>query len=1175
MRFALITAALLITTPALGQESDSSYLTTFLEDSLSEAGRDVTITGFSGALSSQATIETLTIADDAGIWLTINDVTLDWSRSALLSGELTVSELSAAEIIVSRLPDMPESDLPTPEAAGFTLPELPVSIDIERIAAERIVLDPSVLGQPVEGSLESALTLAEGNGTATLDLTRTGEGPLGQIALDASYSNASRQLQITLDAAEDAGGIVVTLLGVPRAPAAEFQVNGQGALEDFQAEVRLATDGEERLTGQIALLQDDAAAYRLLADLSGNLAPLLAPDYVDFFGTAVALKLDAGRSDTGRVTLNEFVLSTRSLMLQGRGVLAADGLPEEFDLSGTLASPDGAPILLPFGDTETRVGKADFRLRAKDSGDVGWRGEIRVAGLDRADLKAELLALEGSGRIGRTPAGNSFGGTLKFVSEGLLPADAGLAAALGRAVQGGLRFHFLEGSDAVSLSDLRLTGEDVAVKGSLDIEGLKTGFLTSGSLELTATDLSRFALLAGRPLAGSGSIRLNGSASRLSGAVDGTAEISATGLKVGIDQVDTLLAGQSTATLSVLRDETGTTLRSVELAADGLTAQASGKLASAGSELEGEIALSSLSQLDAAYSGSTRLAVTFRGTPERGTILLTGSGRGLRIGNDRADRLLAGNSSLAAELQLEDGVVLVESAKLSNPQLSLGVSGALEGGVRALDITARLADLGLLVPDLRGPLVLEGPATQDASGYSLDLAARGPGQVDGRIKGRIASNFSSADLTLAGTGSAGLANLFIAPRALAGAARFDLRLAGPIAPSSLSGRVTLSDGRLTDPNLGLALEGIEGMAQLDGGRAEVSATSRLSTGGLIRVDGPVNLAPPFDAELAMIVDNVRLVDPELYETRVGGVLDIRGPLAGGATISGTLALSEAELRVPSSGFATAAALLEIRHVNEPRDVRDTRVRAGLIDTTGSRNGGGDVGRSFRLDLTLSAPSQVFVRGRGIDAELGGEIRLGGTTAAIVPAGEFRLIRGRLDILGKRLVLSEASLDLEGSFTPNIRVSAQTESDGIVSSVTIEGPADDPVVSFTSAPDLPQEEVLARLLFGRDLTSLSALQAAQLANAIAVLAGRDGIGLVNRLRKGFGLDNLDLTTSEDGTAALTAGKYISDNVYTEIEVEQGGKSRISLNLDLRDGVTVKGRVGEDGSTGIGIFIERDY
>jgi translocation and assembly module TamB len=224
---------------------------------------------------------------------------------------------------------------------------------------------------------------------------------------------------------------------------------------------------------------------------------------------------------------------------------------------------------------------------------------------------------------------------------------------------------------------------------------------------------------------------------------------------------------------------------------------------------------------------------------------------------------------------------------------------------------------------------------------------------------------------------------------------------------------------------------------------------------------------------------------------------------------------------------------------------------------------------------VAAPSRIFVRGRGIDAELGGQIRLAGTTDAVIPSGQFDLIRGRLDILGKRLVLTEARLDLAGRLVPNLRFVAENQGREVTSRVTVEGPADDPTVTFSSTPELPQEEVLAQLLFGRDLGRLSALQAAQLANAVAVLAGRGGEGIVSRLRRNFGLDDLDVTTTADGETALTAGRYLTENVYTEVDIGQNGQSSVSLNFDLRDGVTVRGRLEEDGNSGIGIFVQRDY
>lgn len=1174
MRVALLIACLFAAAPAFAQEDDESYLAGFLEDNLSEAGRTITINGFEGALSSRAAIDSLLIADDEGVWITLNGIVLDWSRSSLLSGEVEITELSAEEIIVARLPQAEDSALPDPEAKGFSLPELPVSVNIGKIAADRILLEAPVIGTRIEGSLDAAMSLAGGEGVATLDLLRKDDGPEGRITLDASYSNANRSLQLSLTAVEGAGGIAANLIGLPGAPSVALSVDGQGPFEDFATDIRLTTDDVDRLTGRVNIAAVAGQGTRFAADLKGDLAPLFLPQYAEFFGPAVALRADGARSSSGRLVLDAFALTTRSLSLEGSAALAADGLPEKLRLRGDLVSPDGSPVLLPLaGDVETRVTGARITLDYSGLNDAGWRGAFVLDGLDRPDFKAERLTIDGSGRIGRTAAGRSFGATVRYAATGLLPQDADLATALGRSVQGRLKAHWLEGSGVLSIPELDLTADSFDARISAKIDGLQDAFTTSGRLQINAADLSRFAGLVGRPLEGAGVISLEGSGSRLSGFFDLVGIVEGQGLGIGIDQIDRLLDGQSRATLSVKRDDTGTFLRSMELSAKTLRLTGSGTLSSKGSDLKASLDFTDISALDPGYRGALRFDAGFSGTPEDGTLTLSGTGDGLRIGQAEIDRLLAGQSDLAARLALSDGAIRIETATLANPQLKADVSGRIAGAVRELTVAARLADLALLVPEFPGPLTLSGTAVQDETGFDLDLRGTGPGQVDARVEGRVSNSFAQADLALSGTGQAALANIFLDPRAISGPVGFDLRLNGPIRLSSLSGRISMSGGRLTDPNLGFALERIEAVGNLSSGQVRIAATTQLSTGGRIRLDGPIDLAAPNSAELALQLDRLRLVDPELYETFASGSLTIVGPLAGGALIAGRIDLSDTEIRVPSSGFGSASGLAKLRHAGEPAAVRETRRKAGLLGD-GSSERAGD-GPAYGLDVLISAPSRVFVRGRGIDAELGGALQLSGTTRNVIPSGGLTLIRGRLDILGKRLVLQSADLTLEGSFVPELLISASNESDGVVSFVTIDGPANDPAVSFSSTPELPQEEVLARLLFGRGLESISALQAAQLASAVAVLAGRSGEGVIGKLRKGFGLDDLDVTTSEDGTAALRAGKYLSENVYTEVEVDQGGQSRINLNLDLRPGVTVKGRVGADGETGIGLFLEKDY
>lgn len=1254
---AIIGVALL---PGLGfaQEDDRGYLTALLEDNLSGAGRKITITGFAGALSSRASLTTLTIADDDGVWLTLNDVVLDWSRASLLRGSVIVNELTAGEIVLDRIPT--GDDGPQAEAKPFALPDLPVAVSIGEIKADRIVLGESVLGEEVVARIEASGELSGGEGAGSIVLERT-DGKEARIALQGSYANATGQLVLDLSAVEAADGVAVRLLGIPGAPSAELTVVGSGPITDFTADLALKTDDVPRLSGAVTLTGDETG-NGFTADLSGDLAPVFLPQYAEFFGSQVRLVAAGSRDRFGRMSLRDFRLTAEALDLSGKVDLAADGLPEGFNLTGRLALSDGGPVLLPLTtEVETRVTSATIELSYDASEGEGWTGKADLVGLDRADFKAGSMRIAGSGRISRSGETPVIGATLNFAAFQLEPADPAMAAALGPEVSGVALGYWEAGTGVTKLSRLVVQGDDydLALRGS--VAGLDTGFNLSGTAEVNFDDLSRFSGLAGRGLGGSGKASVTGFGSPLSGQFDVDAEVAGNDLITGISQLDGVLGGASTVTASVKRDETGTTLRAFEVVARSLTATASGRLATGANEITADLVFSDLAVLGAGYGGSLtgkaqlmgdRVTLDATGNGLRigqdqadrllqgdsvlsaavvlgdavsverfeisnpqvtakasgtfgdganaaeasvafadlsvlgpgyggsltGDVTLTGdritveaAGRGLSVGQTEADRVLRGDSTVSAVLLLNDGGIEVESAELRNPQITATATGALQGTLRRIALDARLANLGLLLPQFPGALTVSGTAVDDGNGYVLDLRGQGPGQIDATVTGRISG--AVADLDIAGTAQAALANAFIDPRAIEGPVRFDLGLRGPLTLSSLTGSVSLSGGRIADPALNFALENVAAQVNLSGGAARIEATAGVTSGGSLALRGSVGLAAPNTADLSVDLAQVMLRDPDLYETTVNGAVTVQGPLSGGALIAGRLALTETELRIPSTGFGGSGDLPGLVHLREPRDVRATRARAGLLD--GGGRGGARGGAAFGLNLTVSAPNRVFVRGRGLDAELGGELTLTGTTANIVPFGAFNLIRGRLDILGKRLVLTEALLQMEGALVPNLTVRASTENDGYTTTVAIDGPASDPVVSFTSNPDLPEEEVLARLLFGQGLQNLSPFQAAQLAGAVASLAGRGGDGIVARLRQGIGLDNLDVQTSDTGATSVTAGKYLTEKIYTEVTVDDEGKTRIDLNLDISRSITLKAGSDSDGATGVGIYLEKDY
>lgn len=574
-------------------------------------------------------------------------------------------------------------------------------------------------------------------------------------------------------------------------------------------------------------------------------------------------------------------------------------------------------------------------------------------------------------------------------------------------------------------------------------------------------------------------------------------------------------------------------------------------------------------------AGRVRLEARVLADPATGVGALeaTAQGEGLSGFRAPADRLLEGGvrAELAAGLD-PSGLVRLTRARLAAEAFEAEASGSVGPARSALELEARIPSLSVLSPALAGAARISGELGAAAGEpFAISARAEGAAGLDARLSGTLARDASRGDLRAAGTLPLAMLAPALAPARLEGRARFDLALDGPLALGAVSGTLATEGAELALPQLALSLRDISLSAQLSGGSAELAAAARPTTGGRLSVSGRLGLAAPFAADLEAELARVGLVWEGLVRSEVSGRLGLAGPLTGGALVSGAFALGETEMRIPSGALGAPGRLEPLLHVAEPAPVRLTRARAGLLGQADDR-GGGPV---FGLDLAIDAPQRIFVRGRGLDAELGGRLRLRGTTAAVVPEGRFDLIRGRLDLLGKRITLVDGALRLQGDFDPFLRFVGESSVEEALVRIILEGPATAPELTVTAVPDLPQDEALALLLFGRGLAQISPLQALRLANAVRELAGQSGEGIVGRLRENFGVDDLDFVTSEEGTAGVRVGKYLSENLYSDVTVDSAGNSRVDLNLRISPSLTARGSVTSRGETGVGIFYERDY
>ncbi|MFZ7092628.1 translocation/assembly module TamB domain-containing protein [Primorskyibacter sp. 2E233] len=1133
MRWIVAVFLVLLQTLSTSAQEDKDRLTRYLEGALSGLGRQVTVEGFRGALSSRATMDKLTIADADGIWLTLTDAVLDWNRTAVLGGRIEINELSAAQIDLPRLPTSESSA--SAEARAFTLPELPVSVRIEKISVARVTMGAPIIGVPAVASIQGDMQLADGEGTANLEITRL-EGPSGEFVLDAGYSNASQELSVDLSLKEAENGIAANLLNLPGKPAIELTTKGTAPIDDYTADIVLLSDGQERLTGQVetqAGSGEEGDPRLIRVDISGDLTPLFVPQYQSFFGPEVALRSRISLYPDGRVAMDDLTATAAALRLNGNFALAAGGLPESFRLDAVLMDPNGAPVQLPISGAETKVQMALITASFDSKDGDTWTLNGDLKDLRRPDVTLDDLKLVAGGSIQNGEV-RQVSARIDASAKGAALADPALQQALGSMFDLGADIVWREGAP-IQFSNLDLSAPGMQVTGDGTLDGLDTNLTVNGALKAQVDNLSRFSAISGQNLRGGVQASLDGQTTILTGAFD--LDLVATGrdLAIGNPDVDDLLAGESRLNVSALRSSEGLTLRRAEVKTRGVTAQGSGRVATDDSDLTFDARLANLGKFVPSLSGPA----TAKGRAQQNSAGWTVS--------------LDGTAPRAITL----------SAQLSLPKQA----------EPSAEFDARIGSLAWLAPELAGPGSIRGTARRSGSQWVLDTAVQGPGGSAANVAGQIAQDARTAALGLNGTLPLGLVNRRLNGNSIQGLARFDLRIDGALALSSVSGQITTAGARLALPGLRNALKGIDANVTLNGGQANFEVGGTLDTGGRVGADGRVRLQAPFVTEAELKVNNVKITDPELYETRANGDLRLSGTAPGNLAISGQLALDQTEIRVPSTGIGSFESIPDIIHLNEPASVRRTRSYAGLLDVTGASGGGSGV--AVALNVEILALNRIFVRGRGLDAELGGQLRLTGTTADVIPQGRFDLIRGRLDILGKRLTLEEGSARLQGDMVPTLRLVARTTAEDTVVFVTIEGRADAPEIRFESDPQLPEDEVLARLLFGRGISSISALQAVQLASAVATLAGKGGVGIIERLRESTGVDDLDVTTDGEGGATLRIGKYISEKAYTNVEVDSNGQSQINLNLDLSPSTTLRGHVGTDGRSGVGIFFERDY
>nr|WP_052134303.1 translocation/assembly module TamB domain-containing protein [Sphingomonas sp. 37zxx] len=410
----------------------------------------------------------------------------------------------------------------------------------------------------------------------------------------------------------------------------------------------------------------------------------------------------------------------------------------------------------------------------------------------------------------------------------------------------------------------------------------------------------------------------------------------------------------------------------------------------------------------------------------------------------------------------------------------------------------------------------------------------------------------------------------IADQRLSGPVGIAADFSGTVGAPRIAGVVRANSLRYENETYGTRLTAMRINGRFNNDRFELTELQATAGEGTVTAQGYVGLAANsgFPIDVRARLNNARLARSDALGATATGNIRLTNGTDGGL-IQGDIVIPEARYQVIRQGAAEVAELTGIRR-------RGDVVKVATSDGAVSGPPG-----LFRLAINVRADNRLFVSGMGLESEWEADLRVGGTSANPRITGTIEVVRGTYSFSGKRFDLTRGVISYEGNdlTNPNVAISASTTTEGVTAIINVTGTAQQPRVAFSSTPALAQDEVLSRILFGSSVTNLSAVQAIQLASALNSLRGSGGgLNPLGELRQAGGIDRLRIVGGDEATGrgtALSAGQYLTDDIYVEIITDARGFTATQLEVALTKTLSVLSQTGSFGGSNVNLRYSRDY
>lgn len=480
-----------------------------------------------------------------------------------------------------------------------------------------------------------------------------------------------------------------------------------------------------------------------------------------------------------------------------------------------------------------------------------------------------------------------------------------------------------------------------------------------------------------------------------------------------------------------------------------------------------------------------------------------------------------------------------------------GANLHLEGALNpeSLVLQSNLSIAGNSTAHITASLPLE---PSDESIYAIDSGAPWTGRIEGRIALADIPPLLDTDTHL-----------------LDGQLEILADLSGSQRSPLVDATLTTKSARYENAFLGTLLQDIQ--LDISGTKDKLQLnrfTANDGLGGTVDAKGDLTLGEElrFDYTVALDINEARLVHRDDITGKMNGKLTLAGD-ENASLLSGKAEVTQANYIVRPTKKQSVPKL-DVVYVNAetPNEVIE-QPKTNPIK------------HEFRYDLDIAFPGRTFIQASDVFTEWKGEVTLGGTSDELLVTGEIEPVRGHVSFLGRRFTLDREStvvINTETSEAPYLNILATTRRDGIDGILRIQGSLQELTFSLSSNPPLPQEEILARVLFGRNVSDMTPIQGLQLARALAMMSGTfEGMPFFSGPSRLPLVDTVDFQMGEEGPT-VGVGKYVSDRIFVELQQGNGAETnRFKVQIDATQHIAVESDVGANNQAGLGVFFKFNY